>query len=79
MVLVFKTKLNFRLDRLSFPEGFVPDALITPSVLQPTIKPCNEENSILVNPGFLTKGKGGGSYGLIQFNTNGHRARIIKI
>jgi len=67
-----------KLDRLRFPEGFEPDAIITPSVLNPSIKTTNEKG-LLINPGYLTKGKGGGSFGLLQFNTSGHKARLVKI
>jgi len=67
-----------KLDRVKFPPGFEPDAIIAPSVLNATIKSTNEKG-LLINPGYLTKGKGGGSFGLLQFNTNGHKARVVKI
>ena len=67
-----------QMSRIQFPENFVPDVILAPSDLQPFARfLCNK--SLFVNPGRLTKGKGGGSYAFVQFNSKGHKIQITKI
>ena len=55
-----------------------PDIMITPSDLVPCVRSLSDQ-SFFLNPGRLTKGRGGGSFALVQFNSNGHKVRINKI
>ena len=66
------------ISRVHFPEYFIPDVILTPSDLQPFARFLSNQ-SLFVNPGRLTKGKGGGSYALVQFNSKGHKVQITKI
>ena len=52
--------------------------MITPSDLVPCVRSLSDQ-SFFLNPGRLTKGRGGGSFALVQFNSNGHKVRINKI
>lgn len=54
-----------------------PNLLLIRSELAPFIKVVR--NTLFINPGRLTKGKGGGSYAVIQMNSKGHRAKIQKL
>lgn len=72
-----KLSLDYEeLGRIQFP--FKPDIMITPSDLVPCVRSLSDQ-SFFLNPGRLTKGRGGGSFALVQFNSNGHKVRINKI
>lgn len=62
-------------DRLKLP--WTPNLLITPSDMVPFGKKVGD--TLVVNPGRLTKGKGGGSFGIIQLNSTEHRLKLVKI
>jgi len=72
-----KISLDYeQLGRIQFP--FQPDIMISPSDLVPCVRSLSDE-SFFLNPGRLTKGRGGGSYALVQFNSNGHKIKINKV
>jgi len=62
-------------DRMKLP--WTPNLLITPSDMVPFAKEI--AGTLIVNPGRLTKGKGGGSYGIVQLNSEKHKVKIVKI
>jgi len=71
-----KVSLDYtQFQRLSLP--WTPDLIITPSDMIPFAKTIDK--TVVVNPGRLTKGKGGGSYATVQLNSQGHRVKIVKI
>ena len=57
--------------------GSTPNLLIVPSDMIPFAKMAGE--TLVLNPGRLTKGKGGGSYAIVQLNSERHKAKILKI
>lgn len=62
-------------DRLKLP--WTPNLIITPSDMVPFAKEISD--TLVVNPGRVTKGKGGGSYAIVQLNSEQHRVKILKI
>ena len=62
-------------DRFVFTDGL--HAVICPSDLAPFTKFV--EDTVILNPGRLTNGKGGGSVALLQLNKEKHAVKLFKI
>jgi len=81
MMPLFPAPEEISVDYSKFKENICfekqPNVLVVRSELNPFIRLVG--NTIFINPGKLTKGKGGGSYATIQLNSSGHRAKIQKL
>jgi hypothetical protein len=81
MMPLFPAPEEISVDYSKFKENICfekqPNVLFVRSELNPFIRLVG--NTIFINPGKLTKGKGGGSYATIQLNSSGHRAKIQKL